>query len=254
MSQSLHDRIAIVTGASSGIGRATARRLAEEGAEVIAIARRAGRLQELEAESKRIHGSPCDVTDHGSLAGVVDCTIRRHGRVDILVNNAGMSYYKRHVDSTLDEWRHTMSVNLEAMYVLAKLVVPHMVERSYGRIVNVSSIQGLASEPMVGAYVATKGAINAWSRCLAVDLAEHNILVNAVAPGCVRTEMSVIDGVDETTSDLFQEWYVGKRKIPLARPGRPEELANAILFLCGDQCTYITGHTLIVDGGLTATF
>jgi NAD(P)-dependent dehydrogenase (short-subunit alcohol dehydrogenase family) len=140
------------------------------------------------------------------------------------------------------------------MFVLAKLVIPHMIAAKYGRIVNVSSVQALASEATVGAYAASKGAINAWSRSLAVDLAEHGILVNVVAPGCIRTEMSVIDGVDETTTEMFQEWYVKHRKIPLARPGDSDEVASAIAFLSGDQCTYITGQTLVVDGGLTITF
>ena len=178
----------------------------------------------------------------------------RHGGIDILVNNAGFSYYERHAESSLEHWRQTQAVNIEAMYVLAKLVTPHMIERRYGRIVNVSSTQSIASEAIVGAYAASKGAINAWSRALAVDLAEYGILVNVVAPGCTRTEMSVIDGVDETESEYFQKVVRRERKIPLARAGTAEEIANAILFLSGDQCTYITGQTLVVDGGLTITF
>ncbi|MEW6749672.1 MAG: SDR family oxidoreductase [Candidatus Latescibacterota bacterium] len=254
MAEALQGRVALVTGASSGIGRATAARFAREGAVVVALARRQGRLDELHAEHPTVEPFPCDVTDHEALARSVAQTVERHGRVDILVNNAGMSYYKRLQESALEEWRHTMAVNLEAMYVLAKLVVPHMVGQGYGRIVNVSSIQSFATEAVVGAYAATKGAIGAWSRSLAVDLAEHGILVNVVAPGFVRTEMSVIDGVDETQSEVFREWYAGRRKIPLGRAGEPEEIASAILFLCGDQCTYLTGHTLVVDGGLTITF
>ncbi len=250
----LTGRVAIVTGASSGIGRAAALRFAQEGAAVIAVARRAERLDELHDEHPAIEGFACDVTDHAALEVCVAGAIEKHGKIDVLVNNAGFSYYERHADSTLEHWRQTMAVNLEAMYVLAKLVAPHMIERQYGRIVNVSSIQAVASEPVVGAYAATKGGINAWSRALAVDLAEHNILVNVVAPGCIHTEMSVIDGVDETQTEYFKQWYVGERKIPLARPGQSEEVADAILFLSGDQCTYITGQTLVVDGGLTITF
>ena len=124
----------------------------------------------------------------------------------------------------------------------------------YGRIVNVSSVQAIASEGVVGPYAASKGAINAWSRSLAVDLAEYGVLVNVVAPGCIHTEMSVIGGVDETATPEFQEWYVKRRKIPLGRAGSPEEIARAILFLSSEECSYITGHTLVVDGGLTVTF
>jgi NAD(P)-dependent dehydrogenase (short-subunit alcohol dehydrogenase family) len=252
--KALDKRVAIVTGASSGIGRATALRLAEEGATVIALARRGDQLAELEQANPRISGVVCDVSDHEKLAKSVEQVVSQHGGIDILVNNAGFSYYERHTESTLDHWRQTQAVNIEAMYVLAKLVTPHMIERRYGRIVNVSSTQSIASEAIVGAYAASKGAVNAWSRALAVDLAEYGILVNVVAPGCTHTEMSVIDGVDETESEYFQKWYVGERKIPLARAGTSEEIANAILFLTGDQCTYITGQTLVVDGGLTITF
>ena len=254
MPQTLEGRVAMVTGASSGIGRAAAVRLAQEGAVVVALARRADRLQSLAEQWPTVVPCALDVTDHGALARCVDQTMASHGRIDILVNNAGMSYYKRLLESTLEEWRHTMAVNLEAMYVLARLVVPHMRDRGYGRIVNISSIQSMATEAVVGPYAATKGGISAWSRSLAVDLAEYGILVNVVAPGFIRTEMSVIDGVDETESALFREWYAGRRKIPLARAGEPEEIANAILFLSGDQCTYLTGQTLVVDGGLTITF
>lgn len=246
--------VAIVTGASSGIGRAAAERLAREGIAVIAIARRRERLEELQKSFPNIHPEPCDVTDHGSLARIVAETAERFGRIDMLVNNAGFSYYERVADSSLEHWRHTQAVNLEAMFVLVKLAVPHMIARHYGRIVNVSSIQAQAAEASVGAYAASKGAINAWSRSLAVDLAEHGILVNVVAPGCIQTEMSIIEGIDETTTEQFQAWYVNRRRIPLARPGTAEEVANVIAFLCSDQCTYVTGHTLVVDGGLTITF
>jgi NAD(P)-dependent dehydrogenase (short-subunit alcohol dehydrogenase family) len=252
--QVLAGRVALVTGASSGIGRAAAVRLAAQGAQVVAIARRADRLSELAMQCPGIRPFPADVTDHPALSRCVDDTVAQYGRIDILVNNAGMSYYKRLLESTLTEWRQTMAVNLEAMYVLARWVVPHMRQQHYGRIVNISSIQATATEAVVGPYAATKGGISAWSRSLAVDLAEYGILVNVVAPGFIRTEMSVIDGVDETESELFREWYAGRRKIPLARAGEPEEIAAAIAFLCGDQCTYITGQTLVVDGGLTVTF
>lgn len=250
----LIDRVAIVTGATSGIGQATVRRFAKEGAAVYALGRRADRLAALHQEFENITPMPCDITDHARLDEYTRQIGASHGQIDILVNNAGFSYYERNQASSLDHWRQTQAVNIEAMYVLAKLVVPWMVARRYGRIVNVSSIQARASEASVGAYAASKGAIDAWSRSLAVDLAEYGILVNIVAPGCTRTEMSVIDGVDETTTEEFQRWYVEKRKIPLARPGTADEIASAILFLSGAECTYITGQTLVVDGGLTITF
>jgi NAD(P)-dependent dehydrogenase (short-subunit alcohol dehydrogenase family) len=246
--------IAIVTGAASGIGRATARRMSADQFVVVAIDRQQDLLGTLAAECAGIEPFDCDVTDHAALEKCVNQTIQRHGRVDALINNAGFCYYERLTESTLEHWRHTQAINVEAMYALAKLVAPAMIERRYGRIVNVASTQAIAAEGMVGAYAASKGAIAAWTRSMAVDLAEYGILVNAVAPGCIHTPMSVINGVDETQTPLFEEWYVKNRKIPLARAGKPEEVANAIAFLAGDQCSYITGHMLVVDGGLTITF
>lgn len=247
-------RVALVTGAASGIGRATATRLAGSGVRVVAIDRDLAGCEAAASSHELIEPFVCDVTDHGRLGACVDHCIAAHGRIDILANVAGIAFYERHTDSTLEHWRQTQAVNVEAMYVLAKLVAPHMIARGYGRIVNVSSTQAFAAEPVVGAYAASKGAINAWTRALAVDLAPHGILVNAVAPGCIHTGMSLVDGVDETESEAFQEWYVRNRKIPLARPGRAEEVADAIAFLASDRCSYITGHTLVVDGGLTITF
>jgi len=246
------DRVAIVTGAASGIGKATAIELSRRGLIVIAIDRDAQLLNELENPS--ILTFPADVTDTNQLEKIVSQVADQFGRIDVLVNNAGYSFYERHAESTLEHWRQTMAINIEAMYVLAKLVALHMIKNHYGRIVNVSSTQSLQAEGNVGAYAASKGAINAWSRALAVDLAEYNILVNVVAPGVIQTGMSVIDGIDETQTELFRQWYVQQRKIPLARAGKPEEVAKAIAFLCSEECTYITGQTLIVDGGLTITF
>jgi len=250
----LAGRVAIVTGASSGIGWATAEKLAREGAHVLAIARREARLRQLADQWPTVIPYAADVTDHAALAAGVHVLVDRFQRIDILVNNAGFSFYERITEATLEHWRQTHAVNLEAMFVLAKLVAPQMIRQRYGRIVNVGSIQGIASQGIVGAYAATKGGIHAWTRSLAVDLAEHGILVNAVAPGAIHTEMSVVDGVDVKRTPEFEEWYQKRRRIPLARAGEAREVADAVAFLCGDECTYITGQTLVVDGGLTITF
>ena len=244
------DKIVLVTGASSGIGQATAKSFIEQGATVFGFGRNMDGLEAVEG----LLPCPGDITNHAELENYIKYIIDKHGSIDVLVNNAGFSYYSRHAESSLEEWRRTMAVNLESYYVMAKLVVPSMTQKGSGRIVNVSSIQAIASEPSVGAYAASKGGIISWSRALAVDLAEYGILVNVVAPGCIRTGMSIINGIDETTTDYFQEWYVRQRKIPLARVGQPEEVAKAILFLSSDDCSYITGQTLVVDGGLTITF
>jgi NAD(P)-dependent dehydrogenase (short-subunit alcohol dehydrogenase family) len=250
----LQDRVAIVTGAASGIGRAVAIRFAREGARVAALDRDVEGLASLQLDAESITPFPCDVTDHQALKNVVQQVMDLFQRIDVLVNNAGFSYYKLHVESTLEEWRSTLAVNVEAMYVLAKLIAPIMIRARYGRIVNLASTQAIAAEREISAYAASKGAVAAWTRALAVELADHEILVNAVAPGCIHTPMCYINGMDMTEAPDFQEWYVRRRKIPLGRPGRADELASAILFLSGDQCTYMTGHTLVVDGGLTITF
>jgi len=176
------------------------------------------------------------------------------GRIDILVNNAAISYYEELLNSSLDHWRETQAVNLEAQYVASKLVAPHMIKGGWGRIVNIASTQAIATEATVGAYAASKGAIVSFTRSLAVELAPYGINANAIAPGCIHTPMSVVNGVDETTTEYFQAWYVGKRKIPLARPGQPEEIARVAVFLASDDASYVTGHTLVADGGLTITF
>jgi NAD(P)-dependent dehydrogenase (short-subunit alcohol dehydrogenase family) len=250
----LKNQTAVVTGAASGIGRATALHLAEQGARVAALDCDGAALAELARHNSQIKIFALDVTDHAALRACVESCAADWKQIDILVNVVGISYYERLTESTLEHWRNTQALNMEAMYVLAKEAAPHMIARGYGRIVNVSSTQAIATEPTVGAYAASKGAVAAWTRSLACDLAEHNILVNAVAPGCIRTAMSVIDGVDETTTDEFQEWYVKRRKIPLARAGRADEVAKVIAFLCGQDCSYITGQTIVVDGGLTITY
>ena len=250
----LNDRVAIVTGANSGIGKATALRFLGEGAAVAGIDRHSDSMEELAAAESRFESCRCDLKDHAGLQKTVAEVLERHGKIDILANIAGLSHYATHGQSTLAQWQETFTVNVEAMYVLAKLVTPSMIENRYGQIVNVSSTQSMAASPEVSSYAGSKGAVNAWSRALAVELAEHDILVNAVAPGCIHTPMSVIKGIDETTDPAFIEWYQNRRKIPLARPGQAHEIASVILFLSTDECSYVTGHTLVADGGLTITF
>jgi NAD(P)-dependent dehydrogenase (short-subunit alcohol dehydrogenase family) len=251
----LANRVAVVTGAGQGIGAAILRRLHAEGATVIGFDRTPDRLVPLcRSLGPRSAYQIADLTDHPALERAVQRVSEAHGRIDILVNNAGILHYAAFCQTTLEQWRQILAVNHEGHVFLTQRVVRHMTAAGYGRIVNIASTEALAVEPMVSAYAASKGAILAFTRSLAVELAPHGILANAVAPGCIHTPMSVINGVDETTTPEFLEWYVRRRKIPLARPGEPEEIANAVLFLCSEECSYITGHTLVVDGGLTITF
>ena len=253
----LNGRVAIVTGAAQGIGEAIAREFACQGASVVAIDRNpeVGRVcAEISAGGGSASAAIFDITDWDSYRSCAGEVAAKHGTIDVLVNNAAVSYYASILEDDPEKWREVIKVNLEALYFGSRLVAPHMVKAGYGRIVNIASVQAIACEPRVGAYVASKGAIMSYTRSLAVELAPSGVLVNAIAPGCIHTPMSIIDGVDETETDFFKQWYVGMRKIPLARAGEPEEIARAALFLASEDCSYMTGHTMVVDGGLTITF
>jgi NAD(P)-dependent dehydrogenase (short-subunit alcohol dehydrogenase family) len=171
------------------------------------------------------------------------------------VNNAAINPPTRTIlDDTLEEWRRTITINLEAVYMGSKLVAPHMVKQRDGRIIHIASIQAFASSGDCGAYNAAKGGIIAYTKSMAVELGRYNILVNSVAPGFMVTPMSVVNGVDETTTPDFIEWYVTRRKIPLGRSGLPEDVSGTVVFLASDYCRYMTGQLLVVDGGLMSTF
>jgi|ERR1019366_10694269 NAD(P)-dependent dehydrogenase (short-subunit alcohol dehydrogenase family) len=246
----LLNRVAVVTGSAQGIGAAIAEEFLKEGAVVYGIDLRDQPAQ----ENARFHPRKVDLTDHGALEALVNDITAEQSRMDILVNNAAVSYCEDLSTSSLAHWRHTQAVNIESQYVLCKLVSPHMARAGWGRIVNLASTQAIATEAKAGAYTASKGAIISFTKSLAVELAPFGINANAIAPGCIHTPMSFVNGVDETKTDYFQTWYVKERKIPLARPGEPAEVARVAVFLASEDATYITGHTLVVDGGLTITF
>lgn len=249
--------VAIVTGAAQGIGAAILAEFVREGATVAAIDRKSEVERvctENSGASGRARPYVFDITDHEAYARCVEEVAKQNGKIDILVNNAAISLYGDIFEDSIEQWRETHRVNLEAIYWGSKLVAPHMAKQRRGRIISISSTQAIATEGRVGAYTAMKGAIMSFTKSLAVELAPHGILANAIAPGCIHTPMSIIDGVDETKTELFQEWYVRKRKIPLARPGEAREVARVAVFLASDDCSYVTGHTMVVDGGLTITF
>ena len=255
----LTGKVCIVTGAGQGLGRAIALELSGEGATPVLLERNADALESVAQEITR-RGGTCsrhrlDVTDYQAYALAVSEAHAMHGRIDVLVNNAGINPAPKSIlDDTLEEWRHTIGVNLEAVYMGSKLVAPIMAAQNSGRIIHISSIQGFASSGLCGAYNAAKGALIAYTKSMAVELAPYNILVNAVAPGFMVTPMSVVNGVDETTTPEFVDWYIDKRKIPLGRSGLPEDVSGTVVFLASSYCRYMTGQLLVVDGGLMSTF
>jgi len=248
-------RKVVVTGASSGIGRATAVRLASEGCELCLNARRADRLQEL------VEHFP--LGDHLVCAGdysraetleAMEKQLRDHwGQVDVLVNCAGVFKGGDAIETPLVEWRRPFDTMFEGGVRITRLLVPLMADG--GRIIHITSIHGERAEAKASAYAMAKAALNQFCRGLAVDLAPRNILVNAIAPGFIDTEMSVRpDGVNELQTDWFRDNYVKGHHLPLRRAGRPEEIAGVAAFLAGPDATYLTGQVITVDGGLTITF
>jgi len=254
----LKGRVAIITGAGRGLGRAVACEFADEGADLALIDVDAQNLSQTESLLKdygnQVFTYSFDITDYGSYSGAIDNIIQKLGVVDILVNNAAITISGTILEDTLDDWRKQQAINIEAVYMGTKLVVPSMIRQKYGRIINIASIQGFVSSGMCGAYNATKGAMIAFTKSLAVELAPYNIVANAVAPGFMRTTMSLVNGVDELESEDFLSWYVDKRHIPMGRAGETEDISGAVVFLASDYCRYMTGQVLIVDGGLTSTF
>jgi 3-oxoacyl-[acyl-carrier protein] reductase len=254
----LDGQVALVTGAGQGLGKAISLEFAQEGATVNLLERNADTAEqtrgEIEAAGGKAFAYPLDITDYARYGQIVDEIAAREGKIDVLVNNAAIALYGTILNDTLDAWRKQIAVNLEAVYMGSKLVAQQMVKRNYGRIISITSIQGFAASGEAGPYNAAKGGIIAYTKSMAVELGPYNILVNAVAPGFMRTPMSITNGVDETTTPDFIEWYVNKGKVPLRRTGYPEDVSGTVVFLASSYCRYMTGQLLVVDGGLMSTF
>lgn len=254
----LQGKTALITGAAQGLGRALALQFAAEGA-VLALFDKSKSVLDTVAALPDV-GRPhyafvLDITDYPAVEAALEHVRQDLGQFDILVNNAGIFYSGTLLTSTLDEWRKAMNVNLEAVYMFSKLVAPRMVAAQRGKIIHIASIAGFVSRGNVGAYNASKGGVMALTKSMAVELAPHNIAVNAVAPGMMRTSMLVSEEGQELESDAeFKATYLDGRRIPMGRIGEPAEIADTVVFLASDYCRYMTGQTLVVDGGLTSTF
>lgn len=248
-------RKVVVTGASSGIGRATAIRFAADGWDVCLNARRAQRLRELiQTFPSGDHlVCPGDYSDPAVIAEMEKPLREGWGRLDALVNCAGVSQAAAVIDSPIEHWRKPFDTMFEGGVRMTRMCVPLM--PGGGRIIHITSIHGERAEPGSSAYAMAKAALNQFCRGLAVELAPRGILVNAIAPGFIDTEMSIgPDGASELETEWFRNNYVQGHHLPLRRAGRPEEIAGVAAFLAGPDATYLTGQVLTVDGGLTITF
>jgi NAD(P)-dependent dehydrogenase (short-subunit alcohol dehydrogenase family) len=244
----LDDRVAVVTGASSGIGARCARALHEAGATVVLVARRRERLEALAAELPGAVALPADLSDPSRAAGLVADVVGRCGRLDVLVNAAGITNPTPATKETLEDFRSVLDVNLVAPFTLAQAAVGAMREVGGGSIVNISSVIAAISEPTIpeASYAASKGGLASMTRELAVQWSRYQVRVNCLAPGWFPTEMTEeLTGHEERSAR-----FTGR--IPLGRFGDLEELDGALLLLASPAGSYITGQTIVVDGGTSA--
>jgi len=256
----LEQRRAVVTGGARGIGLAVVRRLLEEGARVAIADVDHSALAEALKSVADIHcerpiACCCDVSSTSSIQGLRDEVQQHFAGIDILINNAAILDWTPIKDLTPARLQEVWQVNFYGAVACIQAFLPDLSRSHSARIVNVSSINGMRGTSNSVAYNASKAALINLTKSLAVDLAPQGIIVNAVAPGFVNTRMSKLpDGGSEYDTLWFKDVYIKHRRIPLIRPGSPEDIAGPVVFLCSDDARYITGQVLVVDGGVTATF
>lgn len=257
----LRDRVAIVTGAARGIGLAIATRLADEGARVCLADKQAELVRRSAAALAERHpdavfAETVDISDRDSVRAMVAATIERWGRLDILVNNAALpDLMTPFAEQTWEEYKEIQSVNLDGAYLCTLAALEHLEKSPCGRILNIASIMGVSGSRNSIPYSTAKGGLVNMTRCLAMDLAPMGILVNAIAPGMIDTQMARLrDGSHEHDTDVFKDVYMKYGKLPMGRAGLPEDIAGPAYFLCSDDSGYVTGQILLVDGGISATF
>jgi NAD(P)-dependent dehydrogenase (short-subunit alcohol dehydrogenase family) len=252
MNDSLFDlsgRIALVTGASRGLGQYFARALARAGADIAMTSRNKSSLssfaEEIQALGRRSFAVSLDVRDYASIQCAVAATCEQFGEIDILVNNAGCNIRKAALDVTWEDWNTVLDTNLRGSFFVAQAVACRMIERGYGRIINIGSVTSVFGYAGLAAYGASRGGIRQLTMSLADDWGRYGITVNCLAPGWFRTEQNKL---------LYEnvKWveYL-KDRIPMKRPGLPNDLDGAIVFLGSESSRYITGQTLLVDGGIS---
>jgi NAD(P)-dependent dehydrogenase (short-subunit alcohol dehydrogenase family) len=254
----LKNKIAIITGGTSGIGQATAIRFAEEGADLVITGRRVSLGKTVEAECRN-KGVRCVFVeaDHSKMEDcqrVVDAALKEFNRIDILFNNAGI-VTKGTAETTDEEtWQSTIDINITAVWRMCKLVLPHMKEQGKGVIVNNGSDWSVVAGKDAFPYIMSKGAVGMMTKAMALDYAREGIRVNAVCPGDTFVERWMEKGYFEGSDPVTVEEAMKESSeyIPMGRFGKPEEIANAVVFLASDEASFVTGHLLLVDGGNTA--
>lgn len=247
----LTGRVAVVIGATSGIGRAIARGLAKAGADVVATGRRRELVDdvagEIETIGRRTLRMTADVTNETSIAALRDASLEAFGHVDILVNSAGRTARTPTLDLTDADWNAILETNLTGTLRACRAFGRHMIERRYGRIINIGSLTSLVALYEITAYTASKAGVAALTKSLAIEWARHGVCVNAILPGVFRTALNegLLDGTERGRELLM--------RTPMGRFGLPEELVGAAVFLASDAASFVTGHLLAVDGGFLAS-
>jgi gluconate 5-dehydrogenase len=247
----LAGRLALVTGSSQGIGLALAEGLAAHGAEVVLNGRNAGRLDAavsaLSDRGCRAHRMAFDVTDPGAVTEAVAAIERDLGPIEILVNNAGMQFRAPLDEFPHDRWQQLLSNNVSSVFYVGQAVARRMIPRGRGKIINIASVQSELARPGIAPYTATKGAVRNLTRGMCTDWARHGLQVNALAPGYFRTPLNAT----LVESDAFSAWLA--QRTPAGRWGNVGELVGAAVFLASDASSFVNGHILYVDGGITAS-
>jgi 3-oxoacyl-[acyl-carrier protein] reductase len=237
------DRLALVTGGATGIGAAIVRKFVQEGIQVAVCDVDTDNGQNLATElgtAARFYR--VDIADESEVNVIVDKIIKEFGRIDVLVNNAGVTKDTLLIRMTKEDWERVLQVNLTGTFLVTKAVAKYMIKQRYGRIVNIASVIGIIGNFGQTNYAASKAGIIAFTKSCAKELARRNIMVNAIAPGFIKTRMT------EVIPDEIKESYL--KLIPLGRFGEPEDVANVVMFLSSDGASYLTGQTICVDGGL----
>jgi NAD(P)-dependent dehydrogenase (short-subunit alcohol dehydrogenase family) len=247
----LTGKTAVVIGGTSGIGLSLAKGLATAGANVVPTGRRTELVQaaakEVEALGRKSLAVPCDVADRSSLESLLAATLGAFGSVEILVNCAGITKKTPTLDVSDEEWGRIQEINVTGAFRACQIFGRHMIERKYGRIVNVASLASFVALYQVAAYTTSKGALASLTKSLAIEWAKHGVCVNAIAPGVFRTDLNagLLDGTERGKEFLMRS--------PMGRFGKLDELVGATVLLSSDAASYITGHVLSVDGGTLAS-